>query len=125
MEERVGEVSILKEGATNVGDGVGAVNGDSREERNMRAAVGVGADVGEGGMGEENEGDGGRVSTAVLLAYPKRGKGRMTDFSISERSSVLNGELQPQSTRILMPLSKRSTDAEALLSDCAPSKGMK
>ena len=47
-------VEVLEEGAAQVDDGACRVDGDAREQREVLAAVGVGGQVGDGRVGEED-----------------------------------------------------------------------
>ena len=53
-----GLVEVLEEGAAEVGDGAGGVDGDVGEAGEVPAAVGEGGEVADCRMGEEDERDG-------------------------------------------------------------------
>ncbi len=55
---RCGVVEVLQEGAAEVAYWTGGVDGDVGEAREVLAQVGEGGEVADGGVGEEDEGDG-------------------------------------------------------------------
>ena len=64
--QRGGGIEVLQEGAAEGDDGNGGIDGDASEGGDVLAAVDVGTEMCGGGVGEEDEGEGGDVSLNVL-----------------------------------------------------------
>jgi hypothetical protein len=67
---RRGRVEILDEGAAEVDDRACCVDGDSCEEREVLAAVGVGGEMRCLGVGEEDQREGGNLPVVGQYVVP-------------------------------------------------------
>lgn len=124
-------VEVLRQGAPEVDDGACRVDGDSSEEGEVLAAVGVGSDVGDGRMREEDEGE--RRDLSATKGLEADGEGIIQEggsregayFSSSFSFSTSKVSSQPMSIRTLTPPSSSSSDCDATESDRAPWRGQK
>ena len=120
-------VEILRQGAPEVDDWPCRIDGNPCKEWEMLAAMGVRCDVGDGGVGQEDEGERRDLSTAKMVSKEDGDTVEMDGayFSSSLSFSTSKASSHPTSIRTLTPPSSSSSDCDAVESDRAPWSGQK